>query len=449
MVQTGMKELQYKSHLWDHLATPTDSYPGGDTLSYIHISYLTLNEKMPLHLNISMTPAGFPKVNEPFLKHRHQPFRFSPFSAEFEINYQTLPYYNSPSSSTRWTSNSSSDSEGSVSSTLSDADSGFSISLSLQDPIGTPRRPGPSYPRGLNRLPAPLSDARGEQQQLRANATDAPPADSNRNGHQRPKYEPVQASRASLRVEDTYHGRVHTADLVEESNEYLPPRFATPHTAIAPSPLEELMPLPRLYAHNVRFRACADDAVRRIHANGLGNKSTAPTATQSHPSSRCYPFPIGDRNPFQPSRQTLLTQGNPVRQPAPMRCEPPAAPRSMVNPHIIKGLERLLEDDDEEIIVYLNSHPAAKEIAAAVAEEDRMIQEQEVRPRKHRPAVLNQRAHDRFLAERRLISPHQTYRHLDEEHGHQRKPEPGLFDDLPVCEMSVAMGLHDPPRRPN
>ncbi|KNZ78107.1 hypothetical protein J132_02299 [Termitomyces sp. J132] len=359
-----------------------------------------------LLINIHVTKAGLDLKfdKDDVLEYKHRVSKPSVGSIT-ESNSSTFPqYYNSCWDGSSYPFDESIVSEESISSAQSNAAIEFSISLARQDPIGTPRRPDASYSEGLNRIPAVLSQAPGYERGS-VSVTESKPK-----GHQRPRYESANASHTSQNMKGLHHLRMYAADLVKDEDEYLPRRPATSRAAIAPLLThKETNTLPRLYAHNPRFRSHADDAMR--------HKEITPTAAQNpHSYSfRKHPFPISGPNPFRPTRQTLLKQEKLFK-------------------HVIDSVDRLIEDDDEEIIVYLDSHLAAKEIAVAVAEEERTLQE--VRPPKHRSAVLNQRAHNFFLAQRRLLSPPQTHRCPDE-------TEAESFDDFPVCEMSIAMGLHD------
>ncbi|KAG5350368.1 hypothetical protein C0989_011324 [Termitomyces sp. Mn162] len=432
-----------------------------------------------LLINIHVTKAGLDLKfdKDDVLEYKHRVSKPSVGSIT-ESNSSTFPqYYNSCWDGSSYPFDESIVSEESISSAQSNAAIEFSISLARQDPIGTPRRPDASYSEGLNRIPAVLSQAPGYERGS-VSVTESKPK-----GHQRPRYESANASHTSQNMKGLHHLRMYAADLVKDEDEYLPRRPATSRAAIAPLLThKETNTLPRLYAHNPRFRSHADDAMRRMRTENVQKKFT-PAAAQNPHSSRNYPSPVGAPYSIQSTRQSLRTQENssklerttdgfarpndavqrmctetldkeitptaaqnphsysfrkhpfPISGPNPFRpTRQTLLKQEKLFKHVIDSVDRLIEDDDEEIIVYLDSHLAAKEIAVAVAEEERTLQE--VRPPKHRSAVLNQRAHNFFLAQRRLLSPPQTHRCPDE-------TEAESFDDFPVCEMSIAMGLHD------
>ncbi|KAG6879272.1 hypothetical protein C0992_003947 [Termitomyces sp. T32_za158] len=293
--------------------------------------------------------------------------------------------------------------EESVSSGQSDIAAGFCgyRYLPLQDPIGTPRRPGAMYPGGMRHDLASIAQVGREWGMFKANVVDVSAAESNQ-----PNHVSVETTGTCRNAEKMHHQWMHTADLLSDQDEYLPRRPAPPRFAITrlPPPKEETR-LPRLYAHNSRIRACADDAVRRMRAQ-------AEKPQQNFHPFRRHRIPIGGSNPFQSTRGSLRSGEDPLG-------------------HIIRSLERLVEDDDD-ILAYLESRLSAKE-----------TKPQEVRRHKHRPAAPSAQANDCYFTERLCLSPTQVLPHLDEESIRRPEPEVGLFDDFPVCEMSIAMGLHD------
>ncbi|KAG6877911.1 hypothetical protein C0993_002397 [Termitomyces sp. T159_Od127] len=266
-------------------------------------------------------------------------------------------------------------SEESVSSTQSAGAAGYRY-FSLQDPIGTPRRLGAIYPGDLYPNLASFRQVGRERERSKANVIIVTAAES---------------SHAS-EEEDMDLRWMHTADLLDDRDEYLPRRPATPRFAVAPlHRSQEPTRLPRLYAHNPRIHACADGAVRRM-------RMQAEKPKQNYHPYRRHPITIGGSNPFWHTRQSSGSGEEPLG-------------------HIIRSIERLVEDDDEEILAYLRS---------SLSEKERMPQE--VRQSKDSPAALSPQA---------SLS-------VNEESIRWSDSEVELFSDFPVCVRSIAMGLHDP-----
>lgn len=354
-----------------------------------------------LLINLQVNGAGTNlRLDEyDFLNYRHHVSRFSPFSSTSGSDYPTLlPYCKARWNMWRPTHqlDTSLVSEESTSSTQSDGATGYSSYRypPLQDPIGTPRRPGATYLGDMHHSPVPLREMGRQREKFKANVVHVSAAESHPLNHVS-----VEIKGIPRNAENMHHRCMYTGDLLSDQDEYLPRRPAPPRFSNAPLPLsKESTRLPRLYAHNARIRACTDDAVRRMRMQARNPK-------QNYPFFRRDPFPIGGSNPFRESRR---------------RAEEPFG-------HIIRSIDRLVQEDDEETLTYLES---------------RLCRERMLKEVRHGPAVPSFGGHDRSP-----VSPPQpqlqTRSHLDEGCTRRSEPEAGLFDDFPVCEMSIAMGLHD------
>ncbi|KAG6907548.1 hypothetical protein DXG01_008534 [Tephrocybe rancida] len=127
----------------------------------------------------------------------------------------------------------------------------------------------------------------------------------------------------------------------------------------------------------------------------------------AHPKfNKRHPIPLGGPSPFRPSsvREEPTQQHQAPEHPNPMSPRPP-----LINPYIMRQLERLVDEgEEEEIILYLAAHPTTKAMAAR----DESEQESTLVRRSQPQAVVNQRAYDRFAQDCRLLSPPERRRRM-------------------------------------
>ncbi|KAG6842021.1 hypothetical protein C0991_003547 [Blastosporella zonata] len=182
--------------------------------------------------------------------------------------------------------------------------------------------------------------------------------------------------------------RPNTRDLVDENDEYLVSTRPPPNAVWSHNPRPQPLSMARGPRNNL-WRPRAAPAQQEYHNHNF----------KRHSISLNGPVPLHSVHPESLQRNYPL-----------------------YNPFVIRGINRLLDDHDEETEAYLDSHcPRSEALAAAKA-----------CPKHH---VINRRAHDRFAEVRRLHSPPENRRRLDEATNDD-------FGDFPDCEMSRAMGLH-------
>ncbi|KAF8060215.1 hypothetical protein FPV67DRAFT_1655778 [Lyophyllum atratum] len=159
---------------------------------------------------------------------------------------------------------------------------------------------------------------------------------------------------------------------------------------------------------------------------------------------KSHPVPISSHNPFRhPSRQVNIhpsTRAVPVGQGIPSHNHVFAPRPQLFNPEIVKNLERLVEDD-EEIILYMASQRMVKSDPSPDLSTDGDDEPTE-RWSSRWAASRGVANPDPYAKEPWRTSPPKAHSGLPEGSGGV-KPQIGLFDDFPVCEMSIAMGLHD------
>ncbi|KAG6816184.1 hypothetical protein H0H93_008462 [Arthromyces matolae] len=239
------------------------------------------------------------------------------------------------------------------------------------------------------------------------------------------------------------------------------------------------------------------------------------TKPKSKSTFRKHPFPLGGPNPFRPGPPpSTLNSPLPLPHPHPHDSSHPSfVPRRLVfdpfrdedeshrltkgvpmrNPAVIRGIKRLLADDEDDYNDYVDDEkeekewdtilyptsssphicdPDPEEESESESEEadwhrrhrgtaemtmkwvegktlwdiqkrkeeemeERINREREGKRQRERKrsSVVNERAHEIFMRERRRISRESSPDPQDEKDDD--------FDDFPICEMSIAMGLHE------
>ncbi|GLB45722.1 hypothetical protein LshimejAT787_2600550 [Lyophyllum shimeji] len=274
------------------------------------------------------------------------------------------------------------------------------------------------------------------------------------------------------------HGtaRRHTQDLDSQEEVLLVP--PTRRSVYPASPSDAIIPSSqRKYDHEARSY---------VQSPPPSNSNWSSTGRRPF---RRHPIPISSHNPFRhPSQyagrtQPAGTDAPPVpvqltqRDRGPLRSHRDIrAPQPrVVKPDMVRYLETLvdardLDGSDDEIIFCL---PSSQRSECDVAHSPKYCSQDEHAPRGgngHSPCIaapgVVSRGFERFLEERRRLSPAfspsppleggrdayaSEYVAGAAAGASVNDPEPawdkGPFDDFPVCEMSIAMGLHDRTRR--
>lgn len=194
------------------------------------------------------------------------------------------------------------------------------------------------------------------------------------------------------------------------------------------------------------------------------------SSTRAHPFQK-HPIPISSHNPFRnpqrrPNTHTLPVKQQPVlvptrarqRNPWPLQSHIFAPSPKVPNPNMVKYLENLV-DDDIDVILYMSFqrsrsrsvNPDIDHSPNLPDHGDEQDQNQNqgathagrngyLPSSQSQPGVVDHDGLERFLGERRRLSPPEAGAGTDEE---EPTSDKGIFDDFPVCEMSIAMGLHD------
>ncbi|KAF5378478.1 hypothetical protein D9615_007087 [Tricholomella constricta] len=261
--------------------------------------------------------------------------------------------------------------------------------------------------------------------------------------------------------------RLFTADLVGKDDDdervTLPPRHARQFAE---------------YRSNVNMhspRLANPMVLRNRDIFGIKKQYPIPTTTldpfrwhgAAHASDGVGYVPLPPSSPpFSPLPFPAHMCASPAPSPPAHRPVDIVAPKPYLpNPNLIQHLESLIQDDDDDDSDDLESDDTDDD----TDDEDVVLymdfahgSDHEFGSRKHHAYDYDQgvmtRGFERYAAERRLLSPSPlglAYLQLGPEEEHEReheheeeeekgdKEEKGLFDDFPVCEMSIAMGLHE------
>ncbi|KAG6833962.1 hypothetical protein H0H87_007973 [Tephrocybe sp. NHM501043] len=255
------------------------------------------------------------------------------------------------------------------------------------------------------------------------------------------------AARSVNRKEDTIKPSTTQYPHPIQRRSAAPPQARAPPSEVAQIPLWEEPVLfagvrasERYYSHELCDEEDEILIPRRPSSNAAWAGSHIPQPKVT-PNSRqdCRPYPAPA--PARQEHYSFKKHPIPISGPNPFRSSP------LINPWVIRGITRLIDEEEEDIIVY-DPHGTTPKAAAAEAEYNRQMQ----RPRIPYEAIINQGAYTRFAEERRLHSPLEKRRRLPGEYSAQLTEDQGPvtdFDDFPVCEMSIAMGLHEPSHRAN